>query len=79
MQKVKSIKHLKILLNNNRNDFFIALNFGVVSLKYMRLLENGKFFIYNHIDNTKQRLTEKGLFSESNIGEAIEKGAFVSE
>ena len=55
MQKVKSVKHLKTLLNRKHKAFFIALNYGVISRKEMKLLKNGKFLVYNYIDNTTQR------------------------
>jgi hypothetical protein len=40
---------------------------------------NGKFEIVNEIDGTVQTLTEKQLWTKSNIGEAIDKRAFVVE
>jgi hypothetical protein len=77
--KVKSVSQLKELISNGRNEYFITLNYGLISRKKVSLAKNGKFLVHNYIDGTAQRLTEKELFSYSNIGESIKKGAFIAE
>ena len=40
----------------------------------------GRFWVWNEIDDTEQTLLPKQLWTQSNIGEAIDKGAlFVRE
>ena len=79
-EKVSSVSHLRRLIKSGRNEFFLLLSGGlVVSRKTVRLQKDGRFAIVNHIDDTKQVLTEVELFTASNIGEAITKGAFVAE
>lgn len=82
--KVESVKHLKELLANGRpKEFLMQLGGGlVVSRKTMRLVLRGKhkgeFIVYNHIDDSEDYLTEKELVNKeyTNIGDAIEKGAY---
>jgi hypothetical protein len=77
MNKIKSVEQLK-KESKGGADFFIALNYGLRSSK--NILFNGKEFeIFNEIDGTSQLLTEKQLFTKSNIGKAIEKGAFFKD
>lgn len=73
--KVKSVKHLRELLGEYY-EFCILLNGGLKSVKYIDLSATGKFLVENSIDGSYQSLTEKGLYSQSNIGKAIDKGAF---
>jgi len=75
MTKIKSIKHLKELSKGNDIECFISLNGGIRSSKDI-YFNDKKFEIRNCIDDTQQELTEKELHTESNIGEAIDKGAF---
>lgn len=76
MEKVNSIKRLKILSKDIQLDCFIALNFGAKSSKSITYNTNNNLFdIHNEIDDTFQTLTFSELYSESNIGEAIDKGA----
>lgn len=77
--RVKSVSHLETIIRAGRNDYYILLNYNLISRKKMNKTKNGRFRIYNWIDGTEQILTERELFSESNIGEAIQKGAFIAE
>jgi len=81
MKKITSLEELKKEARNTNGDyseFFIALNFGVRSSK--RVLfdsECNTFSIVNEIDDSYQDdLTEEELRNETNIVDAIEKGAF---
>ena len=79
-EKVNSVSHLRELIKSGRNNFFILLAGGlVVSRKTIRVKKDDRFAIVNHIDDTTEVLTEAELFTASNIGEAITKGAFVAE
>ena len=54
----------------------IALKHGLVSLKTLSLRKDKKFYVINHIDDSRQVLDTKGLKTHSNIAEAIKKGGF---
>lgn len=78
--KVKSADHLKELVSEGHNDYFIS--FGIArSSKFINEGEDKDFFILNLIDDSEQELNADELFdkSKTNIGEAIEKGAFWCE
>lgn len=74
---------MAILYNSqNVREFFIVLNGGGRSWKAITFADktdrNGeyKLEILNEIDNTKQVLAMASLHKHSNIGEAIDNGAF---
>lgn len=75
--RVQSLSHLKELIKNNKNDFFIQLNFGLRSSKFIDLNEDGRFYVMNEIDGSEQRLTESEIMDEgyTNIGKALNLGA----
>jgi len=75
--KIKSIEHLKELgEDGSLLDCFVSLAGGAVrSSKEMQYTDN-KWQVFNSIDGTMQTLEDKQLHSESNIGEAINKGCF---
>lgn len=74
--RVESVDELKRLCVK-RTTFYMALNYGVYSRKTIRW--DGKVFhIHNHVDESRQKLTETQLFTESNIGKAIEKKALIN-
>ena len=77
MKKIKSIEQLK-KESKNGADFFILLNYGLRSSKNV-CFDGKEFEVYNEIDDTSQVLTEKQLFTKSNIGKAIEQGAFFKD
>ncbi len=79
MKPINTIKELKEEAVKGA-DFYILLKHGLVSRKTIRYDKKKKIFtVYNHIDDTKQKLTEKELLllRYTNIGRAIRKGAFV--
>jgi hypothetical protein len=78
-EKVNSITHLRELIKAGTHSYALALNYGLYSRKTIRAMHDGKFRIVNHIDDSKETLTEAELFTESNIGRAITKGAFFVE
>jgi len=80
MKKITSIDDLKKEAskpNGDYSDFFIALNFGARSSKRIYFdTESNTFNVINEIDYSYQDdLTEEQLRNETNIIEAIEKGA----
>lgn len=82
--RIKSIQHLYDILNASENarEFFVNILGGGRSWKTIFLsskkCRNGmyKFDILNEIDNSRQVLAAASLPYFSNIGEAIERGAF---
>lgn len=77
--QVKSTDQLKtILADGETKDFFILLNFGLRSSKAISYDGSSTFYVLNEIDGTEQELTGQELMSSefTNIGEAINKGAF---
>lgn len=79
MTQVKTIEQLKGMIENAVHDFFILLNFGARSSKFVDYSpKTGRFSIVNEIDGSEQNLTEEQLMDEeyTNIGKAITAGAF---
>lgn len=80
-KKIKSIKELKKIANIEKGiNCVILLKYGLISRKTIRWQPKAKkFAVLNHIDNTKQQLTEKNIMDQAytNIGEAMKKGALV--
>ena len=74
--KVQSVAHLRALIKAGTHSYALALNGGLFSRKTIRATRDGKFRIINHIDDSKVTLSEAELFTASNIGEAMTKGAF---
>lgn len=78
--KVKDVAHLRELVVSGKHRYFIALNFGLRSSKYISL--NGdNFCVFNEIDGSDDILTEEEIMDTryTNIGEAIKYGAFFCE
>lgn len=75
--KIESVEQLKEE-SKDAGDFFILLNYGLRSSK--RIWWNGThFFILNNIDDTEEKLTPEQLYTESNIGKAINVGSLYKE
>ena len=80
--KVKSITHLKELTKDRAEEFIMLLNYSAVSRKRIEWdEEENKFWVPNYIDSAEQMLSESDIEKgyETNIGEAIIKGAFYME
>lgn len=81
MKKPKQVKSLgtldNILEDEQEHDFAIILNGGLYSRKGIRFGE-GHYYVYNYIDDTKQRLSAKQIMDESwtNIGLSMKLGGF---
>lgn len=77
---ITSITQLKKLSSQKPIDAFITLKGGLVSKKTIRWMTKKKRFnILNHIDNTRQSLSEDELNDSSitNIGKAIRMNSLV--
>lgn len=77
MRQIKTIEELKERATDNQIDCFISLAGGLAkSSKTVEFMtDENKFWIHNDIDGSEQTLTAEELSTESNIGEAIQKGA----
>jgi len=76
-KKVESIEELKKICFDHIGEFYIQLNFGIISKKLIGYNSKSTMFdIKNCIDDSTQVLTEEELFTLSNIGKAISKGVF---
>lgn len=76
---VTSIEHLRERVKAGQKDYAILLAGGLAySRKTIKLDKQGCWVVKNHIDGTTQHLcANDGLWSESNIGEALDKEALV--
>ena len=78
MTKVTSLGHLKEMIANGVHDYFIALNGGFRSSKFLDYsTKSGKFYIMNEIDGSEQNLNEKHFMNRdyTNVGYAMTVGA----
>jgi hypothetical protein len=78
-KRITSIEELKQEARGGA-DFALLLNYGLFSRKTIDYDESANVFsVWNHIDDTHQKLTEAQLQDRgwTHIGEAIRKGALV--
>ena len=81
-QKINSIEELKAAVGDGAEFFILLANGFVRSSKWISYDEtDDKFYILNLIDDTEQNLNSKNILKKqfTNIGEAIEKGAFYKD
>lgn len=81
-KQVNSIEELFLLVSEGHHDYTLRLNFFINSRKYItKGNREGTLEILNLIDDTVDTLTaeEIGDKSLTNIGTAIERGAFYME
>lgn len=77
---LSALEELKQRCRAGHSDFAILLAGGLLSRKTIRLLRppaEREYVVVNHIDNSSQTLTEAELWTESNIGEALDKRALL--
>jgi len=80
-RRIRTIEQLKEPAKNGL-ECFILLNGGLRSSKYIRFHpEDNSFYVLNYIDDTEQQLTESQILDSeyTNIGEAMEKGALITD
>lgn len=79
MKQIKSLEELKQLAIHNHN-FVIRLNKNLTSSKWIEYHEQEKkFYVYNYIDDTSAKYTEKQLAKQTNIVKAINIGSLYME
>ena len=60
---------------NGQHSFALALKCGMYSRKTIKIRSDGRFRVFNHIDWSAESLTGRQLYTHSNIGEGMKKGA----
>jgi hypothetical protein len=55
-----------------QHEVYIRLNYGIRSSKDIFSDGKGNFEVFNHIDETTQKLTKKELWTKSHIGKALD-------
>ncbi len=78
MRKIGTMEQLKRENEDDGGDFFILLNGGLRSSKWIKWIEDEKIFcVVNESDGTVQELTEMQIMDAEHtlVGEAIGKGA----
>lgn len=74
--KIESVDHLIELCGDDRVDFFIHGGTYRSSKGIMYFHDSQEFDIHNEIDDSWQEVKKDKLGEETNIVEAINKGAF---
>lgn len=75
--RIDSVDELRKVLGFGIREFKIMLSYGAYSTKDIMVLPDGRFKVWNNIDDTRQTLTGIELLDPSMtcIGEAIDKKA----
>jgi len=71
--RVTGIDHLRRLVRGGQHRFYIRLNHGLRSSKYVTESADGEIWVENDVDGSECRL------SDTNLYEAIKKGALYYE
>ena len=76
--KVNSLDELK---HPDERDYKMFLGSGIVFSRKTIRYQSGRFHIINHIDGSRQSLTEAEMMDKNvtNIGASIEHGTFYEE
>ena len=77
MKPIRNTRELRRSIARGRHEYRLCLKGGLFSRKTIGLSPDGRFEVENHIDGSEQSLTGRQLYSESNIGTAMKRGAFV--
>jgi hypothetical protein len=76
---IRNYRQLRKAIADGLTEFRLLLMGGGYSAKTITAASKGRFHVVNHIDGSSQILTEVELSTQSNIGEAMTKGAFIAE
>ena len=74
---VRDLEHLRKLTGEGHTHYALLLGSGAISKKTIRR-QAETYRITNHIDDTKQTLSEGELWTQSNIGKWLDGGALVA-
>jgi hypothetical protein len=79
-EQIRNCRQLRRAIAAGCYDFRLLLVGGACfSRKHITLEDDGRFCVFNYIDDSVQTLSGKKLYTETNIGSAMEKGAFVRD
>jgi len=79
MQQIKNTGELRKAITDGRREFRLCLQGGLYSRKEIALLADGRFRVVNHADGSEQTLTGRQLYTQSNIGNGMRKGALINQ
>ena len=76
-KKINSVSEFRAAIKSGKHSFLLVLAGGLAySRKSVYINKRNKFSIFNHIDDSRETLSDKQLFTHCNIGKAINVGAF---
>jgi hypothetical protein len=79
-ERIRNCRQLRRAIAEGCYEFRLLLCGGAAfSSKHITTDVRGRFRVFNYIDDSVQRLSGRQLYTESNIGNAMENGAFVKE
>jgi hypothetical protein len=78
-QVIRNCQQLRRAIAEGFIEFRLLLMGGAYSRKTITKASGGRFRVLNHIDGSRQVLTEAELYRQSNIGQAMTNGAFIKE
>ena len=76
-RQIRNCRQLRQVIAQGVTDFRLMLAGGVFSSKIITLGNDCRFKVENWIDDSIQMLTGHQLYTHSNIGRAMQQGAFV--
>ena len=79
LETIRNCRQLRRTIAAGSCDFRLMLMGGASSRKTITIRPHGRFHVENHIDGSIQLLSGRGLYTQSNIGEAMQKGSFFAE
>lgn len=78
IRSIGNCRQLRHAIEAGFCEFRLLLMGGAYSRKTIAINREGLFRVVNHIDGSVQKLTGRELYTQSNIGEAMQKGALVA-
>ena len=75
---IRNCRQLRQVIAQGITDFRLLLAGGALSSKLITLENDNLFRVENWIDDSIQILNGRQLYTESNIGRAMQQGAFVT-
>ena len=79
MRHITSSRELRRAIAGGQREYRLHLNYGAFTRQNIDLLPDGRFLVYNYIDDSFQKLSGRELYTMSNIGEAMRKRSFVCD
>ncbi len=78
MKPINNVRALRHAITQGQHEFRLCLNGGAYSAKSIEIAPNGRFIVFNHIDETEQNLTGRQLYTHSNIGIGMRRGSLLA-